>query len=520
MLKIENAIISVSDKTNLVEFGRELASQGINIYSTGGTLKALRDAGIEAQSISDYTGFPEIMDGRVKTLHPRIHGGILKRLDNEDDLAVMKEHGIVNFDLVCINLYPFEEVSKKLRAQKEGAYSEAAMNEAIENIDIGGPTMIRAAAKNYLHTTVIIDPAQYSLVTDELKANNGSISKEFRMARALDAFSRTGQYDSAISHFLNEAADIELPEVYNLGLVKKQPLRYGENPHQQAGFYVGHDVPWQQLQGKELSYNNLLDLDAAIRVAADFEEPVCAIFKHTNPCGVACGDNQLENLQQAIATDPVSHFGGIISFNRPVETATAEAMAKNFYEIIVAPDFEEGALAALKKKKNLRLIKCPINKNILSNTDVRNASFGYLVQNTDNASVDPADLKVVSEKKPSDEELAELLFAFRLVKFVKSNAIVFTSGQRSLAIGAGQMSRLDSMKIAERKAEEAGLSLKDSYMASDAFFPFRDTVDVAIGVGVKAIIQPGGSMRDQESIDAANEAGIIMVMTGMRHFRH
>ena len=518
MLKIKNAILSVSNKQHLIEFAQELVSQGVEIFSTGGTLEALKQAGIAAKSISDYTGFPEIMNGRVKTLHPKIHGGILARSDNEDDLKILSDHQILKFDLICINLYPFEKVSAELRAKKvDNEFSEEALDKAIENIDIGGPTMIRAAAKNYRHTSVVVDASQYDDYVKELKASEG-ISLAFRQRLAREAFSRTSQYDAGIADFFNEAEKINLPEIYSLGLNQLQTLRYGENPHQKAGFYFNQDLPWEKLQGKELSYNNLLDLDAAIRLVADFDRPICAIFKHTNPCGVATGDHQLANLKNAIACDPVSHFGGIISLNETLKAETADHMAQFFYEIIVAPDFESEALEILAKKKNLRVVKCkPFQSR---NLEIKNSSFGYLLQEADNQFVAEADLKVVTKIKPSPEDIQELLFAFRLVKFVKSNAIVFTKDGCSLAIGAGQMSRVDSMEIAISKAIKADLSLNESYLASDAFFPFRDGVDAAIKAGAKAIIQPGGSMRDQESIDAADEAGIAMVFTGMRHFRH
>lgn len=515
MKKIERAILSVSDKTGLVELGEALKRHGVAIYSTGGTLKTLRENGIDAESIGSYTGFPEILDGRVKTLHPHIHGGILARRSVEEHQKSLTEHNILTFDLVCINLYPFEQVIKNENVDFE---------DAIENIDIGGPTMIRSAAKNYEDVAVVIDPSQYGGLIQRLDRENGSLSKEYRFELMIKAFQRTGAYDAVISAYLSQIQGDEFPETVNISLRKEQTLRYGENPHQEGAFYVPalvENLPWKKLHGKELSYNNLLDMDAAIRVAADFREPVCAIFKHTNPCGVSMGSSQKENLERAMATDPVSYFGGIVSFNTEVQKPEAELLAKQFLEIIVAPSFSKEAFEILSQKKNIRLVEVASLKDLSSKGhNIKTSSFGWLIQQNDAKIVDKSMLKVVSKKQPTDEEIAEMLFGFQLVKYVKSNAILFSRNKMTLGIGAGQMSRVDSIQFAIEKAHKAELSLQGSYMASDAFFPFRDGVDLAIEAGVKGIIQPGGSIRDEESIQAADEAGIVMVTTGIRHFRH
>ena len=515
MKKIKRAIISVSDKTGLDTLCKTLTRFGVEIYSTGGTLKYLMDNGINAISIESYTGFPEMLDGRVKTLHPKIHGGILARRDNAEHMKNLQDHEILEFDLVCINLYPFEDVIKK---------SDFSFEEAIENIDIGGPSMIRAAAKNYQDVAVLVDPSQYPNLIERLDKDAGLLSREYLFELAVAAFNRTGSYDSIISDYLNTLQGDYFPKTLNLTLNKKQELRYGENPHQKASFYttgLHQNLPWECLHGKELSYNNILDLDAALRIVTEFEIPVCAIFKHTNPCGIAAGKSQLENLESAMASDPVSYFGGIVAFNEPIKTDAAEILGKEFLEIIVAPDFEPEAFKILSAKKNIRLVKIPDIKTIHRHMlELKAAAFGFLLQESDRYVLKKEDLKVVSKAQPDDADIEELLFAFEVVKSIKSNAIVFTKNKVTLGVGSGQMSRVDSIDIAIRKAEKYNHVLKNSYMASDAFFPFRDSVDMAIKAGVKAIIHPGGSLRDNESIEACNEAGVIMVITGIRHFKH
>ena len=515
MRKVERALISVSDKTGLLELGRSLQKHNIEIFSTGGTLKTLLDNGIAAQSVESYTGFPEMLDGRVKTLHPKIHGGILGIRDNPGHVESMQAHGIKPFDLVCINLYPFERVITGENVDFE---------EVVENIDIGGPGMIRAAAKNYKFVAVLTEPEQYATFMQRLDENNGELSEEYKFELMKAAFSRTAAYDSVISNYMTGLQGEIFPDRLNLSMKTLQPMRYGENPHQKAAFYaptLTQSLAWKQLHGKELSYNNLIDLDIAIRVGTDFKIPVCAIFKHTNPCGVGSGGSQLENLKKAMATDPVSYFGGIVTFNETVQKEVAEVLSGEFVEIIVAPGFSSDAFSILSKKKNLRLIEVPeMNSLKFNHYEIRSAAGGFLLQETDSPVYVENELKVVSKTQPSEELIRELQFAFQVVKYVKSNAVVFSAGGQTLGIGAGQMSRVDSIRFAILKAENAKLSLQDSVLASDAFFPFRDGVDLAIGAGVKAIIQPGGSMRDEESIAAADEAGVVMVFTGMRHFRH
>lgn len=515
MKKIKRAIISVSNKSGLPELARCLQEHGVEIYSTGGTLKALHDEDVAAKSIESYTQFPEMLDGRVKTLHPKIHGGILAIRDNEDHMERIKEHNILEFDLVCINLYPFEEVIQK---------SDFSFEEAIENIDIGGPSMIRAAAKNYNDVAVLTDPSQYVTFIERMNENGGAVSQELRFDLAVQAFNRTGTYDSIISTYLNNIQGDSFPNSLNMSMAKKQELRYGENPHQKASFYstaLNRDLPWTCLHGKELSYNNLLDLDAALRVAVEFRDPTCAIFKHTNPCGISVGKSQVENFQDAMKTDPVSYFGGIVVFNTSVEVATAELLNKEFLEIIVAPSFDSKAFDILSSKKNIRLVEVPdMNELKLPAMEVKTSSFGFLVQENDRKIVGGEDLKIVSKEKPREGELEELLFAFQLVKTVKSNAIVLTKNRYALGIGAGQMSRVDSMQIAIEKAKRFNHEIKGAFLGSDAFFPFRDSIDLAAAEGVRGIIQPGGSIKDQEVIEAADEAGMIMAFTGIRHFKH
>lgn len=513
LVPIRRALLSVSDKTGLEDLARALSKRNVELFSTGGTLKFLRDKGFAATAVEDYTGFPEMMDGRVKTLHPKVHGGFLARRDVPEHLAAAEKHAIKLFDLVVVNLYPFESVTAK---------AETTFEEAIENIDIGGPAMIRSSAKNAASVVVLVSAAQYAPFIENLEAGNGATTLAFREKCRLEAYRRTAAYDAAISSYLATRAG---EKSLTLSLSEAQPLRYGENPHQGASYLVEAGAPrtWKQLAGKELSFNNILDLDIAMRLAADFEKPVAAIFKHTNPCGVATGDNQAEILQQAMDCDPVSFFGGIVVFNRKLGLAAAQKLAPHFFELIIAPEFEPAALELLKAKKNLRLIEANFaHAASAAVKDLRSVpgAGGFLLQDQDLKIWEKADLKTVSKKAPDAEALADLEFAFRVAKFVKSNAVVFAKGGRTLAIGAGQMSRIDSIRIAEKKAEDAKLSLKGSAMASEAFFPFRDSVDTCAKIGVTAIVQPGGSIKDADSIAAADEHGISLVFTGMRHFRH
>jgi len=515
MKKIKRAIISVSDKSGLVELATTLQKHNVEIFSTGGTLKTLHEANIEARSIESYTEFPEMLDGRVKTLHPKIHGGILARRELKSHMESLDAHNILEFDLVCINLYPFETVIQK---------NDFSFEEAIENIDIGGPSMIRAAAKNYEDVAIVTSADQYPDLISRLDELDGALSREYRFSLAVAAFNRTGSYDSIISEYLNHLQGDYRPSTLNLTLARKQELRYGENPHQQGSFYsfaLDNDLPWKNLHGKELSFNNLLDLDAALKIAIEYDEPTCVIFKHTNPCGIASGRSQSENLQLAMKTDPISYFGGIVSFNDEVTKETAEILNKEFFEIICAPGFTKEAFDILAQKKNIRLVEVPNLKSLkVPSIDIRSSSFGFLVQEADREIIGSDQVKVVTKVQPKPEDLEELLFAFKLVKHIKSNAIAFTNNKHSIGIGAGQMSRIDSVNIAIEKAARFGLDIKGTVMASDAFFPFRDTVDSAVKAGVRGIIQPGGSIKDEESIKAADEAGIFMVFTGMRHFRH
>jgi len=513
LVPVRRALISVSDKTGLSEFAKKLHALNVEILSTGGTLKFLIEQGIPAVAVEDYTGFPEMMDGRVKTLHPKIHGGFLARRDLESHLEAARKHEIRLFDLVVINLYPFEAVTAK---------SGTTFEEAVENIDIGGPAMVRSAAKNAASVAVVVSPEQYSAVVAELEQHKGQTTLQLREKLRLDAYRRTAAYDAAISAYLEEKSGAQ---GMRLSLVEQQGLRYGENPHQNASYLVeaGKNVPWKQHAGKELSFNNILDLDIAIRLAADFTEPVCAIFKHTNPCGVATGDNQAQILQYAMDCDPVSFFGGIVVFNRPLGKAAAEKLAPHFFELIIAPEFVEGALEILAAKKNLRLITVDFSKlDAAQSHDLRAVpgAGGYLLQDQDLPLWNEGDLKVVSKAPADKQTMADLAFASRVAKFVKSNSVVFASQGRTLGIGAGQMSRIDSIRIAEIKAADAKLSLKGSVMASEAFFPFRDSVDTCAKIGVRAIVQPGGSIKDADSVTAADEHGIVLLFSGMRHFRH
>ena len=514
------ALISVSDKSGAVELARVLHACGIGILSTGGTAKLLREAGVPVVEIGDYTGFPEMLDGRVKTLHPKVHAGILARRDLPAHMQAMTRANLATIDLVIVNLYPFVQTIS-------GA--GCTLEQAIENIDIGGPTMVRAAAKNWQHVVVVTDPADYPALIAEMQSANGAISVETRYRLARKAFSHTAAYDGAISDYLT-ATDINgarhaFPGQINMSFAKIQDLRYGENPHQQAAFYrdlvavPGALSNYRQLQGKELSYNNIADADAAWECVKTFEQPACVIIKHANPCGVAVADATEQAYRRAFKTDPTSAFGGIIAFNREIHLETAEAVSQQFMEVLIAPRVAANAAAALAKKTNVRVLEVPIESGA-NRYDTKRIGGGLLVQTPDARNVQISDMRIVTKKQPTPRQLSDLLFAWRVAKFVKSNAIVFCGDGMTLGVGAGQMSRVDSARIASIKAENAGLSLKGSVVASDAFFPFRDGVDVVAKAGAAAIIQPGGSVRDDEVIAAADEHGVAMVLTGVRHFRH
>jgi phosphoribosylaminoimidazolecarboxamide formyltransferase/IMP cyclohydrolase len=514
------ALISLSDKTGAADFGRALQRFGFEILSTGGTARLLREAGIKVTEIGDYTGFPEMLDGRVKTLHPKVHAGILARRDLPAHVEAMAKAGIPTIDLVAVNLYPFVETISK---------ADCTVEEAIENIDIGGPTMVRAAAKNWQHVTVVTDPADYPALIAEMESASGAISVETRFRLARKAFSHTAAYDGAISNYLT-ATDIHgkrsgFPDQFNSSFVKVQDLRYGENPHQQAAFYRDlKPVPgalsnYVQRQGKELSYNNIADADAAWECVKTFDQPACVIIKHANPCGVAVAASAVEAYRRAFKTDPTSAFGGIIAFNRELDEETAVAVSQQFAEVLIAPRVLAGAAAVLAQKSNLRVLEVAAD-SAANDYDTKRVGGGLLVQTPDAMNVQAGDLRIVTRKHPTPQQLADLLFAWRVAKFVKSNAIVFCAEGMTLGVGAGQMSRVDSARIASIKAENAGLSLKGSVVASDAFFPFRDGVDVVARAGAAAIVQPGGSVRDEEVISAADEHGIAMAFTGVRHFRH
>jgi phosphoribosylaminoimidazolecarboxamide formyltransferase/IMP cyclohydrolase len=520
MPSISRALISVSDKTGVVEFAQALANAGVEILSTGGTAKLLRDSGITCMEVSDYTGFPEMMDGRVKTLHPKIHGGILGRRGTDDE--VMEAHAIGRIDLVAVNLYPFQQTIAK---------PDCSLEDAIENIDIGGPTMIRAAAKNHKDVAIVVDPADYSTVINEMIANNNTVSNATCFRLAVKTFEHTAQYDGAIANYLGtitESGEKEtFPNTINLSFNKAQGMRYGENPHQGAAFYVENNVSEAcistatQLQGKELSFNNIADTDAALECVKQFNEsPACVIVKHANPCGVATADDLLAAYDRAYATDPESAFGGIIAFNQELDASTAQAIIdRQFVEVIIAPSVSADAVEVVKAKQNVRLLSCgQWSAEPTARFDFKRVNGGLLVQDTDLQLLN--DMKVVSERQPTEEELRDLLFSWKVSKFVKSNAIVYGKDGMTIGVGAGQMSRVNSARIAAIKAEHAGLTVKGSVMASDAFFPFRDGIDNAAEAGIAAVIQPGGSMRDDEVIAAANEHGMAMVFTGMRHFRH
>ncbi|MFZ5636519.1 MAG: bifunctional phosphoribosylaminoimidazolecarboxamide formyltransferase/IMP cyclohydrolase [Pseudomonadota bacterium] len=516
---IRRALLSVSDKTGLIDLARALAARDVELLSTGGTAKAIRDAGLPVRDVSDVTGFPEMMDGRVKTLHPMVHGGLLGRAGTDD--AVMAEQGIGAIDLLVLNLYPFERVS---------CDPESSIEDIIENIDIGGPAMLRSAAKNYARVSVLTDPAQYAGLLAELDANGGAVSGRTRFALSVAAFNRVAQYDAFISNYLSALQDdgalALFPAQNNGTFVKVMDLRYGENPHQQGAFYrdlwpvPGTLATFTQLQGKELSYNNLADADAAWECVRQFAAPACTIVKHANPCGVAQGTGCADTYQAAYATDPTSAFGGIIAFNTRLDGPTAKTILdRQFVEVLIAPDYDDDALAYAKKKANVRVLRIPHGDG-RNNMDVKRVGSGLLMQTADIREVTADELKVVTKLAPTAEQLADLLFAWRVAKFVKSNAIVYAKDLRTVGVGAGQMSRVYSARIAGIKAADAGLAVEGSVMASDAFFPFRDGIDAAAAAGIQAVIQPGGSMRDQEVIDAADEHGIAMVFTGVRHFRH
>jgi len=517
MAKIQRALLSVSDKTGLVPLAQTLAKAGIELISTGGTAKALREAGLQVTDLSNYTGFPEMLDGRVKTLHPKVHGGLLYIRGNEHHESAVKSHGIQPIDLVVVNLYPFEQTV---------ARKGVTLEEAIENIDIGGPSMLRSAAKNHQSVTVVVDPADYEIIAEQIK-HTGDTALELRRKLAAKVFARTSAYDAAIAEHLSQAfgasSPAGLPDRLVIQAPLAQPLRYGENPHQAAALYGRFHDFFQQLHGKELSYNNILDLTAAANLIAEFanEQPTLAILKHTNPCGVGQGASLREAWEKAFATDRQAPFGGIIAVNRPLDGACAEAIAEIFSEVIVAPDFTAEALEILQKKKNLRLLK--ILKSTLAgqSLDVRGVGAdSFLVQQRDLKVTNTADLNFVTQRRPSESELQAMLFGWRIAKHVKSNAIVFAAADRTLGIGAGQMSRVDASRIAVWKAGEANLSLKSSVVCSDAFFPFADGLIAAAQAGATAAIQPGGSMRDAEVIAAANERNVAMAFTGVRHFRH
>jgi phosphoribosylaminoimidazolecarboxamide formyltransferase/IMP cyclohydrolase len=516
MPKISRAIISVTDKSNLVEFCQGLKKHQIEILSTGGTAKILRDNNIEVVDVSEYTNSPEILDGRLKTLHPKIEGGILGIRSNDQHQKEMKEEGILPIDLVVVNLYEFEKT-----IAKDGI----TLEEAIENIDIGGPTMLRAAAKNYQDVTVVVDINDYNQILEELD-KNGEISKETNFKLAVKVFQTTNQYDQAISHYLTNQlnSNEDYPEKLSLQFEKKQSLRYGENPHQSASLYQelpatkGSLITAEKLHGKELSFNNMIDLEGALATVREFkEEPACVIIKHTNPCGVAISDTLHDAFLKAKASDPTSAFGGIIGLNKKVDLKTAEAIGETFFECIIAPDYEKDALEKLTAKKNIRLLKLDPFYPETNELDFKRVEGGLLVQEKDVDLVKKEDLKIVSKRQPTNEEIQELMFAWKVCKHVKSNAIVYTKNQQVLGVGAGQMSRIDSSKVAASKSNQP---LEGSVIASDAFFPFRDGVDEAAKHGITAVIQPGGSVRDEEVIKACDEHNLALVFTGMRHFRH
>ncbi len=524
-MKISQALISLSDKRGALEFAQGLAAQGVKLLSTGGTAKLLREAGLAVTEIGDYTGFPEMLDGRVKTLHPKVHAGILARRDLPEHLATIAAHAIPQIDLVCVNLYPFRETVAK---------PGVTLEDAIENIDIGGPAMVRSSAKNYTGVAVVTDPDDYAALLAEMQESSGALSLKTRFALAKKAFTHTARYDAAVANWLTALDENDdpktlstFPQALQLAFDRVETLRYGENPHQSAAFYrdpvatPGAIAAYTQLQGKELSYNNIADADAAWECVKTFSTPACVIVKHANPCGVAIDGTLLAAYEKAFQTDSTSAFGGIIAFNGTVDTDVVEAMSarKHFVEVLIAPGYTVEAKALLAAKQNLRVLELPIDR-VYHAYEMKRVGGGLLVQTPDTFNISAADLKVVTKIAPTPAQLEDLLFAWRVAKFVKSNAIVFCGGGMTLGVGAGQMSRVDSTRIAAIKANNAGLSLAGACVASDAFFPFRDGLDVIAQAGAKAVIQPGGSMRDEEVIAAANEHGMAMVFTGARHFRH
>jgi len=519
---VTRALLSVSDKTGIVDFARALTARGIAVLSTGGTARVLAAQGVDVTEIDRYTGFPEMLDGRVKTLHPKIHAGLLARRDVAAHRDALAAQAIPTIDLVAVNLYPFRETV---------ARPDCTLDDAIENIDIGGPAMVRSAAKNWQHVGVVVDPADYAAVLADLDANGGALSSALRFRLMQQAFAHTSAYDGAIANWLT-ARDVAgrvtgFPQSFRFAAEKRQEMRYGENPHQRAALYrepgaaASVIASYRQLQGKELSFNNVADADAAWRCVTAFDDAACAIVKHANPCGVASAPAPLDAYRAAFATDPVSAFGGIIAFNRPVDAATIEAVSGQFVEVLIAPGYGDDALPVIARKKNVRVLELPLPASGGDGEwDIKRVGGGVLVQSADDRAIGAADLRVVTTVAPTPAQLADLLFAWRVAQFVKSNAIVYCAGLRTLGIGAGQMSRVDSTRIAAIKADNAGLSLAGSVVASDAFFPFRDGLDVVADNGAVAVIQPGGSVRDKEVIAAADERGIAMVFTGVRHFRH
>ncbi|MDQ6916963.1 MAG: bifunctional phosphoribosylaminoimidazolecarboxamide formyltransferase/IMP cyclohydrolase [Pseudomonadota bacterium] len=519
---IAQALLSVSDKTGLVDFARGLDALGIKLISTGGTAKSLMDAGLTVTEVADYTGFPEMLDGRVKTLHPKIHGAILARRDSLEHMAALTKHAIPTIDLVVVNLYPFRQAVAK---------PGCSLDDAIENIDIGGPTLVRAAAKNHAHVGIVVDPADYPTILDDLRKNGRQLGGAARFRLAQKAFSHTAAYDGAISNYLTARDDTNnqqiFPERLNWQGAKVQDLRYGENPHQQAAFYrdeapaPGTIATYRQLQGKELSFNNIGDSDAAWECVSVFAEPACVIVKHANPCGAAIAATPIEAYRLALATDPTSAFGGIIAFNREIDAETVDLVSAQFLEVLIAPGYSVEALERISRKINVRVLAIQGAPTDAANAwDMKRVGGGMLLQTPDRHDIDASALSVVTRKVPTPAQVSDLLFVWRVAKFVKSNAIVYGQGGRTLGIGAGQMSRVDSTRIAAIKAQSAGLSLAGSVVASDAFFPFRDGLDVVAASGAAAVIQPGGSVRDAEVIAAADERGVAMVFTGIRHFRH
>ncbi|WP_120513534.1 bifunctional phosphoribosylaminoimidazolecarboxamide formyltransferase/IMP cyclohydrolase [Photobacterium salinisoli] len=524
---IRRALISVSDKTGIVEFAQALANRGVDILSTGGTARLLADQGIQVTEVSDYTGFPEMMDGRVKTLHPKVHGGVLGRRGQDD--AIMAEHGIAPIDMVVVNLYPFAATVAK---------AGCTLEDAVENIDIGGPTMVRSAAKNHKDVTIVVNAHDYDRVLAEMADNNGSLTHATRFDLAIAAFEHTAAYDGMIANYFgtmvpsygdNKEGDdtSKFPRTFNQQFIKKQDMRYGENSHQDAAFYVEAQpeeasvATARQLQGKALSYNNIADTDAALECVKEFDQPACVIVKHANPCGVALGANLLEAYDRAYKTDPTSAFGGIIAFNGELDADTAKAIVeRQFVEVIIAPSVSAEAAEVVSAKQNVRLLECGQWHSKTTGFDVKRVNGGLLVQDRDQGMVGLDDLKVVTQRQPTEEELRDALFCWKVAKYVKSNAIVYAKGNMTIGVGAGQMSRVYSAKIAGIKAADENLEVAGSVMASDAFFPFRDGIDAAAEAGITCVIQPGGSMRDEEVIAAADEHGMAMVFTGMRHFRH